>query len=222
MPLLLADLDDTILDRAGTFDLWVGVFLQTHGLDPGLRAWLVDEDQQGRRPRAELFGALKAAVKDPAALPESVDDLVTTFYRDFGAMFRCDPTVAAAIGRLRSRGWRVAVVTNGTAAQERKIFAAGLQRRVDAWAVSGIEGCWKPQVRLLEIAAERAGESLARAWMVGDNPEADIGGAHAAGIPSVWLRRGRPWPLTEFRPTSEADSFPEAVDLVLAAGQVPT
>ena len=52
--------------------------------------------------------------------------------------------------------------------------------------------------------------------MIGDNPDSDIGAAHAAGIRSVWLRHGRPWPREDFAPTHEADSFPEAVDMVLS------
>jgi putative hydrolase of the HAD superfamily len=213
VPLLLCDLDDTVLDRAGTFEVWVQRFLRGRGLDPGLRDWLVVEDDQGRRPRAELF----AAVRGRAGIADPVEGLVESFYRDFAALFHCAPAVGAALERARGAGWRIALVTNGTAAQELKILASGLDALVDGWAVSGKEGTYKPQVRLLQIAAERVGEPLASAWMVGDSPEADIGAAQAAGIPSVWLRRGRRWPLSTFRPTLEADTFPAAVDLVLAA-----
>ena len=51
--------------------------------------------------------------------------------------------------------------------------------------------------------------------MIGDSAEADIGGARGAGLPGVWLHRGRPWPLTAFEPGYVADSFPDAVDIVL-------
>ena len=53
--------------------------------------------------------------------------------------------------------------------------------------------------------------------MIGDSAEADIGGARNAGLPGVWLHRGRPWPLTAFWPDHTADSFPRAVQIVLAA-----
>ena len=59
--------------------------------------------------------------------------------------------------------------------------------------------------------------TLDGAWMIGDNADADIGAAHAAGIRSVWLRHGRPWPREDFAPTYEADSFPEAVEMVFSA-----
>jgi putative hydrolase of the HAD superfamily len=54
--------------------------------------------------------------------------------------------------------------------------------------------------------------------MIGDAAEADISGARDAGLPGVWLHRGRPWPLTAFQPGHTADSFPPAVKIVLTAG----
>ena len=54
--------------------------------------------------------------------------------------------------------------------------------------------------------------------MIGDSPEADIGGARNAGLPSVWLHRDRPWPETAVEPAYRAADFPTAVELVLAHG----
>ena len=51
--------------------------------------------------------------------------------------------------------------------------------------------------------------------MIGDSAQADIEGARSSELPSVWLHRGRPWPLTAFEPGHVADSFPRAVDIVL-------
>ena len=93
--------------------------------------------------------------------------------------------------------------------RERDYRGTGLDRLVDAWCVSEIEGSWKPSVPLLAIAAERCGESLSDAWMIGDGPDTDILAADTAGIPSVWLRHGRAWPREDFRPTFEASSFAE-------------
>lgn len=58
----------------------------------------------------------------------------------------------------------------------------------------------------------------AGAWMVGDSAEADMGGARNAGLPGVWLHRGRPWPLAGWQPGHTAGSFPQAIAIVLAAG----
>lgn len=56
--------------------------------------------------------------------------------------------------------------------------------------------------------------------MIGDSADADIAGAHAAGIGSVWLRRGRTWPASATpSPSQQADSFSEAVDLVMTSSE---
>jgi putative hydrolase of the HAD superfamily len=57
---------------------------------------------------------------------------------------------------------------------------------------------------------------LRGAWMVGDSPEADIGGAAAVGLPSVWLHRGRRWSDTRYMPTRSVDGLIAAVATVLA------
>ena len=51
--------------------------------------------------------------------------------------------------------------------------------------------------------------------MIGDSAQADIEGARGVGLPGVCLHRGRPWPLAAFEPGQVADSFPDAVDIVL-------
>ena len=111
-------------------------------------------------------------------------------------------------------------MTNGSAVQLQKITATGLDRFVDVVCISEVEGHHKPDVRLLEIAAERARETFDGAWLVGDDPERDIGAAAAAGIGSVWLHRGRSWPLDECKPTAEADCFALAVEVVIG-GHAP-
>ena len=122
----------------------------------------------------------------------------------------------AALASACGHGWSIAIVTNGPDTQHDKIHHAGLEPLVDAWCVSSAEGHWKPDARLLEIAAARCDLTLEGAWMIGDNPDSDIGAANAAGIQSVWLRHGRTWPREDFAPTHVADSFPEAVEMVLS------
>ena len=54
--------------------------------------------------------------------------------------------------------------------------------------------------------------------MIGDSAQADIGGAWTAGVATVWLHRGRPWPEAAFAPTRIAGTCAEAIAAVLAAG----
>ena len=60
---------------------------------------------------------------------------------------------------------------------------------------------------------------LGGAWMVGDSPEADIGGAAAVGLPSVWLHRGRGWTDARYAPDpSPPTALIAALAVVIAGG----
>lgn len=205
--LLLCELDDTVVDRAGAFRAWAGGFVRERSLPPEALAWLVEHDDDGYRDRPEFF----AGVRHHFGLTASAAELQRDFYRVFPGLFRCDPEVADAPRQARAGGWRIAIVTNGSPSQEDKILATGLDRLVDAWCISAVEGVRKPDPRLLQLASERCDEPLHGAWLIGDAPFADIGAADAAGLSSVWLTRGRRWPRHDYAPTHEATSFAEAV-----------
>lgn len=212
MPLRCCDLDDTLYDRTNAFAAWAAEYATAMGADSDFAAWLIAEDRRGYRDRMGLFEAVRRRL----GLEVSAASLVESCRASFCSKARCTRDTLDALGRARAAGRRIAVVTNGHAVQQAKVDAAGLDRLVDAVCVSGIEGCRKPDPYLLELAAGRVGASLEGAWMVGDSPEADVGVAQAAGIDSVWLHLGRPWPPKEFSPTAVAGSFTEAVELVQA------
>jgi HAD superfamily hydrolase (TIGR01549 family) len=66
-----------------------------------------------------------------------------------------------ALRRARHSGFRIAVVSNGDARRQRaKINAMCLEDIVDGCVISGEVGVRKPDRRIFEIAAERAGADL--------------------------------------------------------------
>ena len=75
------------------------------------------------RDREELF----ADVRERFGLDVPVDDLVEAYHVDYPAEFTFPDTSRAALRRLRSSGWKVAVVTNGPRFQERKLEVTGLE-----------------------------------------------------------------------------------------------
>jgi len=216
VPLLLVDLDNTLIDRAGAFARWAREFASARGGSPADAAWLVTADRDGLESRERLaamvgerFGLTgRAGAGLVAGLRAGVVRQVTP-----------DAAVIGALRDARAAGWVPFVVTNGAVQQqERKLRHAGLDREVAGWVISEGAGIRKPDPEIFRLAAARAGQPLHGAWMIGDSPEADIGGASGLGLPGVWLHRGRQWPLAEFQPGHTADSFPHAVEIVLAAG----
>ncbi len=209
-PLVLFDLDNTLVDRDGAFRRWAASFVVGMGLPEGSTERIVALDEDGYRPRPEMFATLKSEF----ALAAGVDELVAGYRATYPRFVTKDERVRVGLSELRVAGWRIVIVTNGPGAQTAKIDAAGLTDLVDACCISELVGVSKPDVRIFEAAARMAGCDLA-GWMVGDNPVADIGGGADAGLWTIWLHRGRRWDGPDRPPTRVCGSVVEAIDVLL-------
>jgi putative hydrolase of the HAD superfamily len=208
VPLLLVDLDNTLIDRAGAFARWAGAFVASHGGSQADEEWLIAADRDGFEDR-ELLAAM---IAERFWLP-GAEELVATLRGGLVDNIIVDDAVLTSLERARADGWLPYVVTNGTVPQqERKLSRTGLDQCVAGWVISEGVGLRKPDPGIFRLAAAQAGVALDGAWMIGDTAEADIEGAVNAGISSVWLRRGRDWEIAGYAPTRIADTFPEAVD----------
>jgi putative hydrolase of the HAD superfamily len=214
VPLLLVDLDDTLLDRAGAFRRWTAAFLHEVGAPAHDLDWLAAIDADGLTSRWDVADALR----DRYGLRISSIDLVEELRNGVLEHLQLDRLVAGALRIANDAGWVPVVVTNGsTEQQEQKIKRTGLDRYVADWVISERAGVSKPNPRIFALAAQRMRMRLQDAWIVGDSPEADIGGAAAMGLPSVWLHRGRHWADSRFHPTRTADGLIAAVAAVFDA-----
>lgn len=210
--LLLLDLDNTLADREGAFLAWARAKAREWApSEADAVAYLVEQDADGMCPRDEFF----SAVCERFALQHPVETLLAEYrWQLVQALPAVPDDVIARIRQLRARGWRVAVVTNGGAdVQRAKLDHLGLLPFLDACCISGELGIRKPDPRIFEIAASRCGRAAADAWMVGDG-EADILGAHGAGIRSIWLHRARAWPRADVRANHTASGLLEALALL--------
>lgn len=214
MPLLLLDLDNTLLDRENLFRSWAERFLVKVGAPPGDLDWLLAVDGDGLTDRWDVADAIRSRY----ALRVRSVDLVEELHDGTLADTRLDPLVACALRIAGEVGWMPVVVCNGAVRQqEGKIRRTGLDRYVADWVISEEAGVSKPNPLIFALAAQRVRMPLRGAWVIGDGPEADIGGAAAAGLPSVWLHRGRTWNDSRFAPTYTVDGPIAAVAAVLAA-----
>ena len=186
--LALFDLDNTLIDLDTAFLLWAHEFAEEHRLSRKAVDHLIKLDRNGL-PHRELFFT---KVRERFKLSAPATELWAAYRRRMPHLVECRPEVMAALAGLRASGWRVGIVTNGTADNQLgKLQRTGLVDVVDGYALSGIEGIRKPDIGLFEIAARRCGMSLADGgWMVGDHPVADIGGGRSAGLRTVWIDRG--------------------------------
>jgi putative hydrolase of the HAD superfamily len=207
-------LDDTLLDRSGAFRLWAKGFLQEIGAPSEDLDWLLSVDADGLTSRWDVADA----IRDRYRLRIPSIDLVDELTEGLVERLSLDPLVACALRIADDAGWVPVVVTNGTSRQQDiKIRRTGLDQYVADWVISEDAGVSKPNPRIFALAAQRVRMRLAGAWVIGDSPEADIGGAAAMGLPSVWLHRGRTWVESRFRPTRIAEGVIPALATVLAS-----
>jgi len=100
------------------------------------------------------------------------------------------PEVESVLTRLKE-SHRLGILTNGLPRhQRRKLEGAGLDRYFESVTVSGDPGVGKPGREIFEAALDAIGAGADETWMVGDNFEKDIAGAHAVGMKTAWVNRG--------------------------------
>ncbi|MFD9593508.1 HAD family hydrolase [Kitasatospora sp. NPDC059973] len=208
MPLLMLDLDNTLIDRDAAFLASARAFLAEHGLPGSDLGWIAELDASGYTPEDRMAAAL--AARYGSSVPASaVDALLDNGGADLVEL--AAPT-RRALARARADGWACVIVTNGrTGQQEAKIRRTGLDRIVQGWVVSEAVGHKKPAPEIFRAAAETVGQPLSGAWMVGDSAHADIAGAHALGLGSVWVSAGRSWAQDAYRPTLVAEDVATAI-----------
>lgn len=136
-----------------------------------------------------------------------------SFIEALGGQSPLVPGAVELLSRIKARGGKVIVATNGYAAvQKRRLARSRLAPLVDGILVSEDAGFRKPDPRYFALCLselERVGARGAP-LMVGDNPSTDVAGAMAAGLDACWMnRRGEAWPAELPAPTWEVRSLEE-------------
>ncbi|MGA4506928.1 HAD family hydrolase [Propionibacteriaceae bacterium G1746] len=219
MPLLCLDLDGTLVDRDTAANAWLRAFVIARGGNEGLVHAAITADGGGHRPKPEVRDDLTRLLDlTPDESARIIEDLRAGIIEHLTLV----PDAIEALARARTQGWTLLIVTNGaTSQQQAKLAATDLAAHVDGWVISEECGVAKPDPVIFTLAVEQVPglttDDLAGAWHIGDSAEADVQGAHSAGLRSIWLRRGRDYPEGVVAPTAMADSFSEAVDIVLTS-----
>jgi len=103
--------------------------------------------------------------------------------------FRAYPEVPGVLAALRARGDRLAVVSNWDVSLHDVLERTRLRGLVDAVVVSATAGAAKPDPAIFAQALAALGARPEEALHAGDDLEADVGGARAAGIGAVLVAR---------------------------------
>jgi len=202
----LLDLDDTILDDSSTIDDCWREACTAHreeflSLDPEMvyRAvrktgeWFWSDADRHRIGRLDLDGArrevVRLALADVGIRDQSLAGKIALSYsqrRDGG--MQALPGAIDTVRWLRTRGCRIALLTNGAGpAQRKKIDRFELGDLFDTVLVEGEVGFGKPDPRIYLRALQALGVEPADAWMAGDNLEWDVAAPQRLGLFGIWI-----------------------------------
>lgn len=231
---IIFDLDDTILDDSSQVEpCWQQACREAaralDGLDPvALRAaikreadWYWSDPERHREGRLDLRAASAGIVaRALAALGFENERLAretANLYRDLREAQQClIPGAIETIEWFRSRGVRLGMATNGSAAgQWAKIERFGLAPYFDRIIVEGEFGAGKPQREVYEALFSALGAPPEKTWSVGDNLDWDVGAPQSLGAYGIWVdtrRAGLP-PGSPVRPDRIVHTVQELVGL---------
>ena len=89
---------------------------------------------------------------------------------------------------LVAKGYDVNTLSNGfQGTQQQKLISGGLSDLIHRNVLSDDCGITKPQRGIFDYALEQCGAEAATSVMIGDNPDADIKGAHDAGWRTIYF-----------------------------------
>jgi putative hydrolase of the HAD superfamily len=199
--------------RAITIDA-LGTLLELVPPAPRLRAGLrehygleVSDAEAGRAMRAEIgfyrahlhlgrdqagLAALRRrcaeVLRDALGAPElDLDSLTEVLLA--AIRFEPFPDTMPALRELRGAGLRLVAASNWDVSLHEQLERTGLRPLLDGAVSSAEAGAAKPDPAILLRALEIAGAEPGEAWHVGDDLEADVGAARAAGVRPVLIDR---------------------------------
>ncbi len=118
-------------------------------------------------------------------------DEMEKFFWD--AMSPCElmPGTEQMLDYLYSAGIRSGVISNimfSSGALTHRLDTILPRNKFEFIITSSEYGVRKPNRALFDVALNKAGLKASEVWFCGDNPEADVMGAHRAGIFPVWYK----------------------------------
>ena len=212
-PLIIFDLDGTLVDTAPDLVATLNVVFASEGLPPV--PYRQARTMIGGGARAMLTHGLNAdgRVVTPEKLEQLFADFVAYYTAHVADLSQPFPGLVEALDALSARGHRFAVCTNKFERQSRMLLEAlKLTDRFDAICGQDTFAIAKPDPEILRRTIAAAGGDVRQSIMIGDS-ETDILTARAAGIPVIAVDFGySDPPVSEFGPDRLISHFSQLPD----------
>lgn len=215
-PLVVFDLDGTLVDTAPDLVASLNHTIAAHGLEPVGYGDLTHLVGHGARAMIERAFRLRGHPLDESELPPMLDRFIAHYLAGMPGKSRPYPGLVASLDRLLDAGMLLAVCTNKMEGLARPLIEGlGLTGYFAAITGGDTFAVRKPDAAHLLGTVERAGGTAARTIMVGDSLN-DFKVAANAGVPSIGVPFGySDVPIETLGPTTIVAHFDELTpDLV--------
>ena len=218
-PLLVFDLDGTLIDTAPDLVDTLNVVFAREGLAPVPFATARKLIGGGARAMIARGVEAEGRVLSPTHLQRLFDEFIAYYTDHLADRSRPFPGLTAALDLLAARGHRFAVCTNKLEGLSlmllRKLDLAGRFAAICGQDTFGVQ---KPHPDMLRRTIAAAGGDAARAVMIGDS-DTDIRTAKAAGVPVIAVDFGyTERPIAEFEPDRVISHYGELPQAIAALG----
>ena len=207
-PILVFDLDGTLVDTAPDLVNTLNVVLAREGLPPV--PYETARNMIGGGARLLIERGLQAEGRNcgRAEIDRLYDDFVAHYRDHIADLSRPFPGLETALDHLAEAGWSFAVCTNKLERLSTLLLdTLGLSRRFAAICGQDTFGIQKPDPQILLHTIQRAGGRRERAVMVGDSAN-DIDVARAAKVPVIAVDFGyTEVPVAQLGPDRIIDGF---------------
>ena len=218
-PLLVLDLDGTLVDTAADLIATLNLILTAEGLRPVTRDDAGALLGAGARAMIERGFRLNAAALDGATLDRLFAAYIPLYEARIAEESRPFPGAVEALDRFAAAGWRLAICTNKLEGLSRRLLdELDLSPRFAAICGGDTFPVRKPDAGHLLGTIARAGGTRETTVMVGDSAT-DVNAAKNAGVPVVGVTFGyTDAPVASFGPDAVIDRFDELWNAVTAIG----
>ena len=99
------------------------------------------------------------------------------------------PEAEGCLSELSKR-YKIGIIANQNLGSKERLDKLGLLKHIDLVIASAEEDVAKPEIKIFQIALDRAGCKPEEAVMVGDRLDNDIVPANKIGMTTVWIKQG--------------------------------
>lgn len=187
---IIFDLDQTILDRTTSlikFLNWQINFFQlvsTMKKEFFIQRFL-ELDDNGKIWKDSVYEQL---IHEFSIDHVTYDRLLSSYINDFNKFSCCFKNVESTIIELREQGYLIGLISNGrTPFQEHNFYALGLTTFFSSIIISEAVGIRKPDPEIFLLCCKELDVCPKNCIFVGDNEVADIQGAKAVGMKTIFF-----------------------------------